>query len=255
MIESVTLDQLYRMHLTGMVDAIKQQEQNISVYKDVSFEERLAMIVTVEFNKRESNALNKSIKSAGFRYPAANVESINYVVDRQLNKNRVERFAECNYIADKHNIVITGPTGSGKSYLACALGVSACRSKYKVKYIRVQELFNDIELSKKDVVAYKKFLNRLKKYNLLIIDDFLLTAVDNIQAADLLEIVEAGAGCQSIIFCSQYSINGWYDRLGDDEIAPVKEAAMDRIMHNSYEISLKGDVSMRSYYGVNKEGY
>lgn len=171
-----------------------------------------------------------------------------------LDKAQILRFATCNFIDEKSHIIINGTTGTGKTYLACALGKSACRKFKNVKYIRMPELLDEFSISRINGNT-KKVVETYCKADLLIIDDWLIRELNQQQAFDLLEIVEGRAsqklGRESMIICSQYDFNGWFYRINPDpnNESPVTEAIMDRIMHRSYNISIKGDISMRERHG------
>ncbi len=154
------------------------------------------------------------------------------------------------YIQDYHNIILKGPTGSGKSFIATAFGVSACRQFYKVKYIRLPELLDELLLAKLSADgSYRKLIKKYAKVNLLILDEWLLTELTTDEATILLEITESRHKVASTIFCSQIDPSGWHTKLGNETIA---EAILDRIIHDSYQILIDGEISMRERYGIGK---
>lgn len=185
---------------------------------------------------------------------SACIEEIKYFPDRMLDKAQILRFATCNFIDEKSHIIINGTTGTVKTYLACALGKSACRKFKNVKYTRMPELLDEFSISRINGNT-KKVVETYCKADLLIIDDWLIRELNQQQAFDLLEIVEGRAsqklGRKSMIICSQYDFNGWFYRINPDpnSESPVNESIMDRIMHRSYNISIKGDISMRERHG------
>lgn len=185
---------------------------------------------------------------------SACIEEIEYFPDRMLDKAQILRFATCNFIDEKSHIIINGTTGTVKTYLACALGKSACRKFKNVKYTRMPELLDEFSISRINGNT-KKVVETYCKADLLIIDDWLIRELNQQQAFDLLEIVEGRAsqklGRKSMIICSQYDFNGWFYRINPDpnSESPVNESIMDRIMHRSYNISIKGDISMRERHG------
>lgn len=190
------------------------------------------------------------IKSATFIDSNACIENIEYYEDRRLDKNLILKLANGVYIQDYHNIILKGPTGSGKSFIATAFGVSACRQFYKVKYIRLPELLDELLLAKLSADgSYRKLIKKYAKVNLLILDEWLLTELTTDEATILLEITESRHKVASTIFCSQIDPSGWHTKLGNETIA---EAILDRIIHDSYQILIDGEISMRERYGIGK---
>lgn len=249
MMNEQTLTKLHEMKLNGMAEAYKEQAVNKDFQK-MSFEDRLSLLVDLEFSRRRSNKLQRLIKSATFINSKACVEDIEYHEDRKLDKELILKLASGLYIQDYHNIILKGPTGSGKSFLASAFGVSACRQFYKVKYIRLPELLDELTLAKLAADgSYRKLIKKYTKVNLLILDEWLLTNLSTDEAAILLEITEARHKTGSTIFCSQIDPSGWHLKLGNETIA---EAILDRIIHDSYQILIDGEVSMRERYGIGR---
>lgn len=256
MINSPILEKLRSMRLNTFAKEFELQLLNSENYTQLGFEERLGLLVDAEWNQKQVNKLNNYVKNAHFAISSASVEGIEYFPDRKLDKAQILRFATCNFIDEKSHIIINGTTGTGKTYLACAIGKSACRKFNKVKYTRMPELLDEFSISRING-NIKKVIETYCKADLLIIDDWLIRELNQQQAFDLLEIVEGRAsqklGRESMIICSQYDFDGWYDRINPDpnNESPVTEAIMDRIMHKSHRVFIKGDISMRERHGFN----
>lgn len=249
MMNEQTLTKLHEMKLSGMADAYKEQSTN-KEFQKMSFEERFNLLIDLEYSRRRSNKLQRLIKTAIFLNSNACIEDLEYHEDRKLDKGLILKLAGGTYINDNHNIILKGPTGSGKSFLATAFGVAACRQFYNVKYIRLPELLDELTLAKLAADgSYRKGIKKYTKVDLLILDEWLLTDLSTDEAAILLEITEARHKVASTIFCSQIDPSGWHIKLGNETIA---EAILDRIIHDSYQILLDGDVSMRERHGLGK---
>ncbi|WP_017382206.1 IS21-like element helper ATPase IstB [Paenisporosarcina sp. TG-14] len=240
-----TLSKLHEMRLSAMAEQFHEQLRNTD-FNDMSFEDRLALMVDVEWSRRKNNKLERIIRGANFRNQQACIEDIEYHADRQLDKTQILRLASCTYIQDKHNLIIKGASGNGKSYLACAFGISACRQLYTVKYVRLPDILEELAVARGEGV-YKKVMKSYTKVDLLILDEWLLTSLRENEARDLLEIVEARHQVASTIFCSQFDTQGWYDKIGESTLA---DAILDRIIHDSYSIFIDGKMSMRERHGI-----
>lgn len=236
MLSENTLSKLYEMRLNSMAQSFRDQMTD-TAYVSMQFEERFGLLVDSEWNKRRTNRLKLLIKKAEYAYPQACIEDINYAPERHLDKGQITRLSLCGYIQDCNNVIILGATGTGKSYLGCALGVAANRNFYSVRYIRLPDLFAELAVARGEG-SFQKIIKEYKKVKLLILDEWLLLSLSYSEARDLLEIVEARCGRGSTIFCSQFEVKGWYQKIGDETIA---DAICDRIVHNAYTIILNGD--------------
>ena len=225
-----TIDKLIEMRLTSMSDAFLSQLQDARM-KDISFEDRFGMLVDIEYSNRKSNSLKRLIRNAGFDQPDAYIGDINYTSGRKLNRSLIERLATCEYITEHRNLFITGATGSGKTYMACAFGMEACKRRYTTKYVRLPDLLLELEMARNDG-TYKKVQSKYANPILLIIDEWLLLKPTASEQHDILELLHRRRKKSSTIFCSQYDCNGWYDQLGGDD-APLAEAILDRIKHDA----------------------
>ncbi|MFA7204853.1 MAG: IS21-like element helper ATPase IstB [Saccharofermentanales bacterium] len=254
MITNSTIDKLIEMRLTAMSDAFRQQMSDPKM-KEIDFEERFGMMVDLEYTKRKNNRLNRLIKNAEFEQPDANIMDIDYVSGRKLNKNLIRKLATCDYISEHRNVFITGATGCGKTYMANAFGMEACKQYYKTQYVRLPDLLFDLEHSR-DEGNYKKVMVKYANPVLLIIDEWLLLKPTPTESRDIFELLHQRRKKSSTIFCSQYRHEGWYEQLGGDD-SPLADAILDRIVHDAYRINIESvdpskDLSMREVYGLDK---
>jgi DNA replication protein DnaC len=229
-----TLEKLSRMKLSGMARAFRTSLESGKM-NDLTADEMVDFLVTSEWDERYNRKLNRTLQMARFRYKAS-VEQLHFENNR-LDKNIVLRLAECNFIKRKENILITGSTGIGKSYLASALGHQACALGFKVMYQHSTKLFAKLKMAKADG-SYIKEMARMEKQDLLLIDDFGLQPLDAQSRSSLMEIIEDRHEKASTIFTSQVPINKWYEIIGEQTIA---DAILDRIVHDAHRIELKGE--------------
>ena len=247
MLTENTANKLRKMHLSVMASAFKEQLTD-SQFQSMSFEDRFGLTVDKEWCARKSNHLKRLIKQAGLSESGACVEDIEYHPDRNLDKNQIARLATCNYIAEHHNVMLLGATGSGKTYLASALGMATVRNYLTVKYIRLPELLVDFSIARGSGTI-RKVIAQYKKYSLLIIDEWLLSPMKDTESRDLLEIIEARYKKAPTVFCSQFDVPGWREKPGDPIIA---DAICDRIVHDSYTIVIDCKDSMRKRKGISE---
>lgn len=202
-------------------------------------DELIAYLMQSEWDDRQNRKIDRLTKAARFRYSAV-MENIDYDPTRNLDKNRINRFAGCEFLMEKENILITGSTGAGKSYMASAIGHQACSLGYKVMYFNTAKLFTMLKTSKADG-SYMKQIDKLAKQDLLVLDDFGLKGLDNINRDCFMEIIEDRHGKKSTIIASQLPVEAWHQIIGEQTIA---DAILDRLVHTAHRIDIKGE-SMR----------
>ncbi len=238
MLTHPTMEKLNHMKLTGMVKALAEQQQMAEV-DSLGFEERLGLLVDREATERENRKLATRLKKAKLRQ-SASVEDIDFRRSRGMDKALILSLAACAWIAKGINVLICGPTGVGKSYLACALAHKACLEGYTALYLRLPRLFEELRLAKADG-RYGKLMLSYAKTDLLVLDDWGLTPMTDPQRRDLLELMEDRYGLKSTIITSQLPVTSWHEAIGDPTMA---DAILDRIVHNAHKIEMKGE-SMR----------
>ncbi|HHD56936.1 MAG TPA: AAA family ATPase [Desulfobulbaceae bacterium] len=233
-----TLEKLTTMRFTGMAAALEEQMQ-MDGHLDMTFEERLGLLLDREQAVRETRRMKTRLRKAKLRQQAS-VEDIDFRHPRGLDKSLVVRLADCEWIKKRNNLIITGPTGVGKSYLACAFAEKACREGFSALYLRTTKLFEDLSLAKGDG-RYLKLLTSYAKTDLLVLDDYGLLELNQEQRHDLLEILEDRHGLKSTLVTSQLPVEHWHEQIGDPTLA---DAILDRLVHSAHKLKLEGD-SMR----------
>lgn len=238
MLSHPTLDKLHELKLTGMVQALSDQMQMPTI-TDLSFEERLGLLVDREMTERDNRRLKSRLQRAKLRQSAC-IEDLDYRHPRGLDKSLVARLAQCQWLREHLNLLITGPTGIGKTWIACALAQQACRQGFTTLYLRLPRFLQDLTIAKADG-RYGKLMTTLSKTDLLLMDDFGLAPLRDEQRHDLLEVIEDRHGRRATMVTSQLPLEHWHEAIGDPTLA---DAILDRLVHSAYKITLKGD-SMR----------
>lgn len=241
-----TLEKLSKMKLAGMARAFRNTMEKGGI-NNFTADEMVQHLVESEWDERYNRKLLRSLQVARFRYKAS-IEQLRYDVERSLDKNLVMRLADCNFINRKENIIITGSTGIGKSYLASAIGHQACSLGYKVMYQHSTKLFAKMKMAKADG-SYLKELAKMEKQDLLLIDDFGIQPLDAQSRTTLMEIIEDRHGKASTMFTSQVPVRSWHEIIGEQTIA---DAILDRIVHDAHRIEMTGE-SMRKNKSIKSE--
>ncbi len=231
----IILQKMKQMKLHGMAAAFRTSLENGGQVQ-MTTDEMVSFLIEAEWDDRNNRRIERRIRTARFRYKA-NVEQIDFKIDRNLDRNMLNRFAECTYIDKNENILITGSTGIGKSYIASALGNQACMLGYKVYYANSSKLFSMLKMAKADG-SYVREIARIEKMDLLILDDFGMQPLDSHNRSTLIEIIEDRHGRRSTIITAQLPVQQWHDVIGEKTIA---DAILDRIVHNAHRIEMIGE--------------
>jgi len=239
MLTQQTLDKLDTLRLTGMRQAFEQQLAQPATH-ELAFEERLALLLDREILARDNRRLTRLLKAARLRLPSACPEDIDYRHHRGLQRSQMAQLVACQWIHQKHNLLLTGPTGTGKTYLACALGNHACRQGLSTRYYRVPRLLEQLGIAHADG-SYPRLMQQLSRTELLILDDWAIAPLTAAQRNDLMELIEDRHGLRSTLIASQLPVEHWHDYLGEPTLA---DAILDRLLHNAHRLPLKG-ASMR----------
>jgi DNA replication protein DnaC len=235
MLTEPTIDKLRGMRLGTMADAWLSQREQPKVH-ELDFDTRFGLLVDAEHLSRDNKRLARALRAAKLRLPNACIEDIDFAPKRELDRAAIRQLGTCTWIASHANVIITGATGTGKSYLACALAQQACRSGYRVSYRRMPRLIEELALAHADG-TYTRLLGRLAKVDVLVLDDWGIAPLRDQERRDMLEIVEDRHGARATIITSQLPVENWHDYVGDPTIA---DALLDRVVHTAHRIKLKG---------------
>lgn len=235
-----TLDNLKTLKLFAMADALHTQ-QGIKDIEALTFEDRLGLLVDAELCAKSNKQLKNRLTTAKLRLSAC-IEDLDVKSARGLERRVIATLSTCEWLRLHRNVLVTGATGAGKTYVTCALAHKACREGYTAVYLRAPKLFQDLAIAKADG-RYHKILDSLSKKDLIVIDDFALAPLTDEQRRDLLEIVDDRYDRRSMLIASQVPVEHWHDTIGDPTIA---DAILDRVIHNAYKIKLKGESRRKS---------
>jgi DNA replication protein DnaC len=235
MLPTPTLDKLHALKLPAMAQAWTEQQQNAELAA-LSFDERLGLLVDAEWLARENKRLTRALQEAKLKLPHACIEAIDYPARRELDKAVIRQLTTCRWIDEHQQVLVTGATGTGKSFIACALAHQACRRGYRAYYRRASRLFDDLRLARADG-TYGRLLGKLARMDVLLLDDWGLAPPQDQERRDLLEILEDRYGSRSTIVTSQLPPTQWHDHIGEPTLA---DAICDRLLHNAHRIVLQG---------------
>jgi DNA replication protein DnaC len=235
MLTAPTLDKLQALKLPALATAWQEQQHNAELAA-LSFDERLGLLVEAEWLARENKRLARALQEAKLKLPHACIEAIDYPARRELDKAVIRQLATCRWVVEHQAVLITGATGTGKSFVACALAHQACRRGHRAYYRRASRLFDDLRLARADG-TYARLLAKLARLDVLVVDDWALTPLQDHERRDFLEILEDRSGSRATIVTSQLPPAQWHDYVGEPTLA---DAICDRLLHNTHRIVLKG---------------
>jgi len=235
MLKEPTIEKIHALRLRAMAAAWDEQQKSPDVIA-MSFDERFALLVDAEWMARENARLGRALKEAKLRISDASVEGIDYPPRRELDKTLVRQLASCKWVHEHQTVIVTGATGTGKTFVACALAQQACRKGFRALYRRTSRFFDELRLARADG-SYPRLLARVARIDVLVLDDFAIAPVTDLERRDLLEVLEDRYGARSTVITSQLPADRWHDYLADPTVA---DAICDRVIHGSHRLALKG---------------
>lgn len=248
MINQQTIDKLNAMRLLGLAAEYERQASNPREYSALSFDERLALLIDHEYESRENRRLLSRLRWARMKQPAS-VEEIDYTQPRGLERTQVRQLSRCDWVRRKENLIVVGPTGAGKTYIACALAAQACREGFSAMYTRLPNLLADIETARAER-KYRTFMRRITRTNLLVIDDWGLAPIGDTERRDILEVLEERYDLGAVLIASQIPVKAWHALMGE---ATLADAILDRLVHNAHRIEMKGESMRKTKRGLQVE--
>ncbi len=235
MLKEPTLERLHALRLPAMAAAWQEQQKNPDIVA-MSFDERLALIVDAEWLARENARIGRALKEAKLRISGASVENIDYSTKREIDRSQMRYLISNKWVQSHQTVIITGSTGTGKTYISCALAQQACRCGYRAMYRRTPRFFDELRLARADG-SYPRLLGRIAKTDVLVLDDFAIAPLSDLERRDLLEVLEDRHGTRATIITSQLPPERWHDYLADPTVA---DAICDRVIHGAHKVALKG---------------
>lgn len=238
MLNQVTLDRMHEMKLSAMAEAFDEQRTSPE-WGQITFEERLGILIDHEWTYRQNRKLTRKLKAAKLRYPVS-LENVDFHAPRGLEREVILSLSSCAWIQETKNLILTGPTGTGKTFLACAMAEKACRQDFSAYYVRTPRLLHDLAVARGDG-TYGRVLARIAKIDLLALDDWLIAPLSDPERRDLLEIIEDRYEKSATLIATQLPVTAWHEVIGEETVA---DAICDRLVHRAHRIELKGG-SMR----------
>ena len=234
-------EKLLQLKLDKMAELYLSQT-NTKKYNELPFDERMAILIDAQLEDSRNKAIELLRRKANLRIVNANLNDIDFFPDRQIDKILTLKLFECDFIKEKLNVIVTGATGAGKTYYVSALANAAIDKSIRTRYIRLPDLLYEINAFRDNPKSFKRRIKSFASYDLLIIDDWLISPLNETQQSDIFELLELRSDSRSTVLSSQFETSGWISRLGENAIS---DAIMDRVIHNSYIRNIKGDKSMR----------